>query len=46
MEIEQDNNIRYKKMEKIGEGTYGSVVLVFDHQLNKTIAVKKIKMTQ
>lgn len=34
---------RFKKIKKIGEGTYGTVTKVYDKKLNIFIAVKKIK---
>jgi len=37
---------RFEKIKKIGEGTYGSVIKVFDTQLNIFIAIKKLKFQE
>lgn len=36
---------RYEKIKKLGQGSYGSVTKVFDHESEKTRALKKIKFT-
>lgn len=36
---------RYEKIKKLGQGSYGSVTKVFDHDSEKTRALKKIKFT-
>jgi cyclin-dependent kinase 2 len=35
---------KYERMERIGEGTYGVVFKAKDLHLNKTVALKKIKL--
>ena len=39
------NKKRYEKIKKLGEGAYGSVTKVFDHEQNCMKALKKIKFT-
>lgn len=36
---------RYEKIKKLGEGAYGSVTKVFDHETQTIRALKKIKFT-
>ena len=36
---------RYEKIKKLGEGAYGSVNKVYDHQTKCVKALKKIKFT-
>ncbi len=35
---------RYEKLDKLGEGTYGIVYKVKDHQTNSVMALKKIRL--
>lgn len=35
---------RYKKLEKVGEGTYGVVYKALDRETGETIALKKIRL--
>ena len=37
---------RYRKMEQLGEGTYGVVYKAFDTQAKETVAIKKIRLEQ
>lgn len=40
----QEDMDRYKKLDKLGEGTYGTVYRATDLKTNKTVAIKKIKL--
>ena len=35
---------RYRKLDKLGEGTYGIVYKVLDTVTNETLALKKIRL--
>lgn len=37
---------RFKKIEELGEGSYGKVYKVYDKQRNEILALKKIKLTK
>jgi cyclin-dependent kinase 2 len=41
---EKDTSLRYKKIEKIGEGTYGIVYKALDLKTEKYVALKKIRL--
>jgi serine/threonine protein kinase len=41
---EKDGGCRYKKIEKIGEGTYGVVYKAIDLKTEKFVALKKIRL--
>ena len=41
----QSKQNRYEKIKKLGEGAYGSVTKVFDHETQTIRALKKIKFT-
>lgn len=45
MDKEKDSKNRYEKIKKLGEGAYGSVNKVYDHQDKCIKALKKIKFT-
>ncbi len=41
---EKELGLRYKKIEKIGEGTYGVVYKAIDLKTEKFVALKKIRL--
>jgi len=41
-----DNTTHYKKIEKLGEGTYGVVYKALNLETNEFVAIKKIKLDQ
>lgn len=43
MDWEQEDR-RYERIDKLGEGTYGVVYKVKDKQLDKIVALKKIRL--
>ncbi len=43
MDWEQEDK-RYEKIDKLGEGTYGIVYKVRDRHLDKVVALKKIRL--
>ncbi|KAL8109537.1 hypothetical protein AgCh_025594 [Apium graveolens] len=45
-EVESARQVKYEKVEKIGEGTYGVVYKARDRVPNETIALKKIRLEQ
>ncbi|KAL8108049.1 hypothetical protein AgCh_024472 [Apium graveolens] len=45
-EAESASQVKYEKVEKIGEGTYGVVYKARDRVTNETIALKKIRIEQ
>ncbi|KAL8125485.1 hypothetical protein AgCh_012970 [Apium graveolens] len=45
-EEESASQVKYKKVVKIGEGTYGVVYKARDRVTNETIALKKIRLEQ
>ena len=42
--IQRDDATRYERVEKIGEGTYGTVYKAIDKLTNAVVALKKIKL--